>query len=121
MAYIRSGNGGGGSQKVAVGTFSSPHTATTISVSCGFKPKKLYICGWSGSNTANQTTYDEDISTTSCIRVYLNSGTGGGGTVTVPNTNNNNSLASIDNDGFTYRGSTIAAYYNLTYSYVAIG
>ena len=112
--------GGGSSQKVAVGTFSSPQSATTISVSVGFTPKKLYICGWSGSNTANQMTYDEDISTTKYIRTYLNNGTGGGAQVTLPSTNNN-SLNSIDNDGFTYRGSTQSVYYGLTYSYVAIG
>lgn len=117
MAYIRSGGGG---EQVKVGTFSSPQTATTISVSCGFKPKKLYICGWSGSNSANHMTYDEDISTTKYIRTYLNSGTGGGGQVNLPSTGNN-SLNSIDNDGFTYRGSTQSVYYGLNYSYIAIG
>lgn len=120
MAYIRSGNGGGSTEQTATGTFTLPNTNTTLKVTLGFKPKYLAVLGWNGGNSSDCWVYNEEFGTTSYPAYYRSSGTTGGATENLPNTNTNR-LNSIDNDGFTVKGTTTSTYYNLTFRYFAIG
>jgi len=119
MAYVGYGNLDGKGHRIAYGTFTLPSTEVTLKITLGFKPKYLTVLGWSGSNSAHSWTYIEDASTTGYTTFNRNAGTAGAESTTLPNTTANR-LSSIDDDGFTVKGTTNNVYYNLNHYYFAI-
>lgn len=119
MAFIGYGNDSGTGRRIAYGTFTLPSTDSTLKITLGFKPKYLTVLGWSGSDSAHSWTYIEDASTTGYTTFNRNTGTAGAESTTLPNTTMNR-LNSIDDDGFTVKGSTSSVYYNLNHYYFAI-
>lgn len=101
---------------VKVGTFTNADGVTTT-VTCGFKPKKIFIYGYEGANSYYSGYYDEDVNSTYYVLGYRTSSSStsaqkytiGGGT--------KGTIDSITNTGFTWYGSSTWA----TRNYVAIG
>lgn len=114
---------GGGSGKVAEGTFPWSGTADQNPVVVGFKPKKLFI--YFDKNETNSAfgetfhawIYDEDMSTTQFCQYGPSTGGGYRGWMNFSSTYN--SIKSINNDGFTMAGTNVGSSIGL--HYVAVG
>ncbi len=112
MAFFRAKRAiGGGGNRVQTGSITGSRNDVTVTV--GFKPKKLYVYDVSKAYP-HSCIYDEDASTTQFLRnVY----SGSGSTVAWTNigVTSATSIRSISNTGFTFRGNGYAT------NYVAIG
>ena len=106
MAYFRASIGGGGSQVV---TGNITGSTSDLTITLGFKPKKLYIYDQS-TTYPHSCIYDEDASTTKFLRnVY----SGSGSTVAWTNMTSTAtySIRGISNTGFTFKGNGRASNY----------
>lgn len=92
---------------------------STVTVDLGFKPKKLTVWRVSSSTLGTMAYYDEDISSSTYTRMYVNgSGSNANSARGLPDTNTNG-LSEITDNGFKVSATStgIAGVYN----YTAIG
>jgi hypothetical protein len=102
---------------VTNGTFTIASLNTPVTVTIGFKPKKLTAWRVSATNNFESFTYDDSISTTSYTRMQVVSGSNiNGGTRNIGQSQTND-LISINNDGFTLASGVVTG----TWNYFATG
>lgn len=102
---------------VTSGTFTIASLNTPVTVTIGFKPKKLTAWRVNATNTFESFTYDDSISTTTYIRLMVASGSNiNGGTRNIGQSQTND-LISINDDGFTLASGVATG----TWKYFATG
>lgn len=101
---------------VKTGTFTAS-SGTTVTVDCGFQPKKIYIYNLVGTTSMFVNIYDENVSSTYTIGAYRSSSSTNGCNSYALGGGNNGVIQSITDTGFTFKGSTVMS----TLYYTAIG
>ena len=101
---------------VKTGTFTAS-AGTTITVDCGFKPKKIYIYNFESTSKMFADIYDENLSSTYIIGAYRSSSSTNNCSSYAIGGGNNGVIQSITDTGFTFKGSAVM---NTLY-YTAIG
>lgn len=91
-------------------------SGVTDTITCGFRPKKIYIYNLVGTTSMFVNIYDENVSSTYTIGAYRSSSsTNGCNSYALGG--NNGVIQSITDTGFTFKGSTVMS----TLYYTAIG
>ena len=105
---------------VKVGAFTAPAVGTTISIACGFQPKKICMAMYTGTNNMYLVVYDVDMDSSIQIAGWkTSSSTNGCQQYAFPNTSNNGVISEITSTSFVYRGGNTTA--AKTVYYFAIG
>ena len=100
---------------VKTGTFTIA-SGVTDTITCGFRPKKIYIYNLESTSKMFADIYDENVSLTYTIGAYKSSSGNGCSSYTIGG-GNNGAIQSITDTGFTFKGSgTMSTLY-----YTAIG
>jgi len=117
MAYVDMSSGGG---NVKTGTFISPTRGNTITITCEFEPKKIYLTMYESSSIFYVVAYDIDMDSTHQIAGWSISSSSKDCVVyAFPNSTNNGVLVSISSTGFVYKAGTTTA--GKTVYYTVIG
>lgn len=103
---------------VKTGTFTNT-AGTNTTVTCGFKPKKIFIYNMSGANTLFTHAYDEDIANDYSMSGYRTSSSSANcNRYSVASSTTNGTIQEITSTGFVFRGSSVSF---ASLYYVAIG
>lgn len=99
------------------GTVSGYSPGDDVYVSCGFKPKKIFLYGMDSANMFQSLVYDENMSGTYQIYGYKTSSSSSGAhRVTISGNTSRGCLNAITSSGFYFNFGSLS-----TYRYVAIG
>lgn len=113
--YASSGLG-----KVSTGSFTSPSAGSTISITCGFQPKKICLVMYTGTNSMMTISYDVDMdSSRQIVGWRASSSSYGCQQYEFPNTSTNGAISAIITNSFVYRAGSTSA--GKTVYYFAIG
>ena len=89
--------------------------SSSLSVNCGFKPKKIILVTKNCVNYTREYIYDEDdiTATKDYLQVYFQSAGGTLGSTNCKFNDSNGGFASINSNGFTLKSNTYANCYGL--------
>lgn len=112
MAYVKCNQ-----SRIKEGTVTGHSAGDDTYVSCGFKPKKIFLYGMDSANVLFSLTYDEDMSSTYQVYGYkVSSSSSGANRATISGNTTRGCLNAITSSGFYFNFGSLS-----TYRYVAIG
>ncbi len=112
MAYVKCNQ-----SMIKEGTVSGYSPGDDVYVSCGFKPKKIFLYGMESANMLYSLVYDENMSSTYQVYGYkTSSSSSGANRATISGNTSRGCLNAITSSGFYFNFGSLS-----TYRYVAIG
>lgn len=110
MALFRSSSGSGSADRVAMGTYTA-NIGSTVTITCGFRPKKIFIYNFTDSTHYITSFVDTDVSVISGTPYHVSGWRNGSssGTTSVYNVGYSGAglVQSITDTGFTVSGSSV--------------